>query len=89
MKKASVASILFGLVLLVAALTPVAAFPGIQSYLKDESGQYVYYRDYTFPYEAYVGFLHYDEGTYGMPPLAAIPAWAAAWETPSKGWLGA
>lgn len=66
MKKTSVASILFGLVLLVVAITPASAFPGIQSYLKDESGQYVYYRDYTFPYEAYVGFLHYDEGTYGM-----------------------
>lgn len=91
MKKASVASILFGLVLLVAALTPVAAFPGIQSYLKDESGQYVYYRDYTFPYEAYVGFLHYDEGTYGMrfyapnQPLEGVSQAAAQAGMAAKG----
>ena len=91
MKKTSVASILFGLVLLVAALTPVAAFPGIQSYLKDESGQYVYYRDYTFPYEAYVGFLHYDEGTYGMrfyapnQPLEGVSQAAAQAGMAAKG----
>lgn len=91
MKKASVASILFGLVLLVAALTPAAAFPGIQSYLKDESGQYVYYRDYTFPYEAYVGFLHYDEGTYGMrfyapnQPLEGVSQAAAQAGMAAKG----
>lgn len=66
MKKTSLLSLFFSFVLMVAALPTVVAFPGIQSYLKDESGQYVYYRDYTFPYEAYVGFLHYDEGTYGM-----------------------
>lgn len=91
MKKTSVASILFGLVLLVAALTPAAAFPGIQSYLKDESGQYVYYRDYTFPYEAYVGFLHYDEGTYGMrfyapnQPLEGVSQAAAQAGMAAKG----
>lgn len=91
MKKTSVASILLGLVLLVAAVTPAAAFPGIQSYLKDESGQYVYYRDYTFPYEAYVGFLHYDEGTYGMrfyapnQPLEGVSQAAAQAGVATKG----
>lgn len=91
MKKTSVASILLGLVMLVAAVTPAAAFPGIQSYLKDESGQYVYYRDYTFPYEAYVGFLHYDEGTYGMrfyapnQPLEGVSQAAAQAGVATKG----
>lgn len=91
MKKTSVASILLGLLLLVAAVTPAAAFPGIQSYLKDESGQYVYYRDYTFPYEAYVGFLHYDEGTYGMrfyapnQPLEGVSQAAAQAGVATKG----
>ena len=65
MKKTSLLSLLFSFVLLMSA-SSLFAFPGIQSYLKDDSGQYVYYRDYTFPYEAYVGILHYDEGTYGM-----------------------
>ena len=65
MKKTPLLSLLFSFVLMMSA-SSLFAFPGIQSYLKDDSGQYVYYRDYTFPYEAYVGILHYDEGTYGM-----------------------
>lgn len=65
MKKTSLISLFFSFVLMMIA-SSLFAFPGIQSYLKDDSGQYVYYRDYTFPYEAYVGILHYDEGTYGM-----------------------
>lgn len=65
MKKTSLISLFFSFVLMMTA-SGLFAFPGIQSYLKDESGQYVYYRDYSFPYEAYVGFLYYNEGTYGM-----------------------
>ena len=42
----------------------VFALPGFKSYLKDVSGDYVFYRDYTFMRESYVGFLMYDEGTY-------------------------
>lgn len=42
------------------------AFPGITSLCPTESGQYVYYRDYTFPEETYIGFLQYDEGTYAI-----------------------
>lgn len=42
------------------------AFPGIQSLFPTASGQYVYYRDYTFPEETYIGFLQYDEGTYAI-----------------------
>lgn len=48
------------------SVSPVPAFPGINSQLPDVSGQYVYYRDYSFQYEAYIGFLYYDEGTYAM-----------------------
>ncbi|MCM1320998.1 MAG: hypothetical protein NC041_02340 [Bacteroides sp.] len=40
------------------------AMPGVQDFLPTESGQYVYYRDYTFVAETYIGFLQYDEGTY-------------------------
>ena len=40
------------------------AVPGIKPLIPDVSGQYVYYRDYSFQDETYVGILRYDEGTY-------------------------
>ncbi|MCR4938604.1 MAG: hypothetical protein K5930_00685 [Treponemataceae bacterium] len=40
------------------------AVPGVKALIPDLPGQYVYYRDYTFPEEAYLGFLRYDEETY-------------------------
>lgn len=44
-------------------LTTFTAFamPGFDSYIKDNSGEFVYYRDYSFPHEAYVGILYYSE----------------------------
>lgn len=38
------------------------AMPGIP--YTDNSGDYVYYRDYSFNRESYIGFLTYDSGTY-------------------------
>lgn len=38
------------------------AMPGIP--YTDNSGDYVYFRDYSFNRESYVGFLTYDSGTY-------------------------
>lgn len=40
------------------------AIPGVNSYIPDISGEYVYYRDYSFKRESYVGFLCYDEKTF-------------------------
>lgn len=40
------------------------ALPGIKREIEDSSGEYVYYRDYSFERVAYVGFLFYDENTY-------------------------
>jgi len=40
------------------------AVPGFDSYIPDASGHYVYYRDYTFSRESYIGILTYDEATY-------------------------
>lgn len=54
------------LLMLAGLVLPVVALPGIQNYMQDLSGQYVYYRDYSFEYEAYVGFLCYDEEQYGL-----------------------
>ncbi|QTQ14942.1 hypothetical protein HRQ91_10990 [Treponema parvum] len=41
-----------------------AALPGIDPYIPDVSGEYVYYRDNTFSRKSYIGFLYYDEATY-------------------------
>ncbi len=42
------------------------ALPGISEYIPTQSGEYVYYRDYTFKEETYIGFLQYDAGTYAV-----------------------
>ncbi len=42
------------------------AFPGITDYIPTVSGEYVYYRNYNFDTETYIGFLQYDEGTYSI-----------------------
>ena len=39
------------------------AMPQFDSYLPDESGEYVYYKDNTFLRESYVGILYYDYTT--------------------------
>ena len=55
------------LILILASLcVGLFAVPGIKPLVPDVSGQFVYYRDYTFPNEAYIGILHYDEGTYAV-----------------------
>lgn len=38
--------------------------PYFDSFIKDNSGSYVYYRDYSFFRESYIGILTYDESTY-------------------------
>ncbi len=40
------------------------AIPCFEPYVKDISGEYVYYQDKTFKRESYIGFLTYDESTY-------------------------
>lgn len=54
---------------------PVFAFaiPGAEDYLPTESGEYVYYRDKSYPFEAYVGFLQYDDSTYAARYYAPSP----------------
>lgn len=43
----------------------VFAIAGINEKLPSESGEYVYYRDFTFTDETYIGFLIYDNSTIG------------------------
>lgn len=49
-----------------AIATDAFAMPGFKPYIADRFGEYVYYRDYTFQRESYVGFLAYDESTYAV-----------------------
>ena len=57
--KKLILSILTSLILAATAF----ALPGFTSYLPDNSGDYVFYRDNTFTRESYVGILFYDEST--------------------------
>lgn len=42
------------------------ALPAVTPAVPDFSGQYVYYRDFGFEREAYIGILYYDETTYAL-----------------------
>lgn len=46
------------------SLSSVFALPGFEPVVPDRSGEYVYYRDFTFERESYIGFLIYDPQTY-------------------------
>ena len=40
------------------------ALPGFKPYIMDFPGDYVFYRDYSFKNESYVGFLYYGNSAY-------------------------
>ncbi len=42
------------------------AIPAVEDVIPTESGHFVYYRDYSFTTETYIGFLQYDEATYSI-----------------------
>ena len=42
------------------------ALPAVKQSIPDFSGQYVFYQDYTFQRESYIGVVYYDESTYGF-----------------------
>ena len=44
--------------------TTLFALPGFTPFVPDTAGEYVYYRDYSFARESYIGLLCYDESTY-------------------------
>lgn len=51
--------------LLLFSAAAVFALPGFESPLADSSGDFVYYRDSSFKRESIIGFITFDEGTYG------------------------
>ena len=62
MKKCLRAAAFFALAL--CAPLDLSALPGAQNAIPDASGEYVYYRDFSFNRESYIGFLYYDDSTY-------------------------
>ena len=49
------------------------AIPGVVDIIPTESGQYVYYKDSSFTWEAYIGFIQYNAETYGIRYYAPQP----------------
>jgi len=70
--------IVFVSVLLVLFSVSLGALPGITEYIPTQSGEYVYYRDYTFEEETYIGFLQYDKGTYAVRYYSPKPKQGSA-----------
>lgn len=48
------------------AITATFAMPGFTSYFEDTNGSFVYYRDYTFARESYIGLLKYSDTQYAI-----------------------
>ena len=42
------------------------ALPGVEQYIPDSSGEYIYDADYSFQRTSFVGFIYYDETTYAL-----------------------
>lgn len=63
--KPSIKSLFFTNLLLLFGFSSFA-LPGVIHSIPDRSGQFVYYKDFTFDRESYLGIVFYDEGTYGL-----------------------
>ena len=48
------------------ALYSAFALPGVTQSLPDASGQFVFYRDYSFERESYFGIVYFDESSVGL-----------------------
>lgn len=53
------------------------SLPGFKSFVPDVSGDFIYYRDYSFERESYIGLLTYDQNTYQIryyaPSSGSLP----------------
>lgn len=54
------------------------AVPGIEAYISDQAGEFVYYKDNSFSRESYIGLLAYDAKNYQLryyaPATSSYPA---------------
>ncbi len=64
---------LLTIILLALLCLNLFAIPGVTDIIPTESGEFVYYRDYSFTAETYIGFLQYDKGTYAIRYFAPNP----------------
>ena len=55
---------LLSLTILLCGVAAVFALPGFTPFVPDTAGEYVYYRDYSFAHETYIGILNYDDTSY-------------------------
>ena len=56
--------LLLTLTIFLCGVASVFSLPGFTPFVPDTAGEYVYYRDYSFERESYIGLLSYDEATY-------------------------
>ena len=52
--------------------TALFALPGFTSFIPDTAGEYVWYRDYSFARESYIGILGYDDTNFQIRYYAPI-----------------
>lgn len=62
-----------GLIVLLLGVVRLFSLSPQAHFLPTESGTYVYYRDYSFETETYIGFLYYDDNTYGLRFVSLNP----------------
>ncbi|MCR4953250.1 MAG: hypothetical protein K6A43_04165 [Treponema sp.] len=56
--------LILSIITLISITTAVFALPGFTSFIPDNSGEYVFYRDKSFERESYIGLLCYNDSTY-------------------------
>jgi len=56
--------LLLTLTILLCGVAAAFALPGFTPFVPDTAGEYVYYRDYSFERESYIGILGYSEAAY-------------------------
>ncbi len=59
-------------IIILAITTTLFALPGFTPFVPDIAGEYVYYRDYSFARESYIGILNYDDQTYQIRYYAPV-----------------
>ncbi len=52
------------------AVSSSFALPGVEQLVKDNPGQFVYYKDASFARESYLGVIYYDDSTYAFRYVA-------------------
>lgn len=65
-QKFTLKKIFLSILLIFILCVSVFSLPGYKENLPTESGEYVFYRDFTFAQETYLGFLYYGEDSIGV-----------------------